>query len=136
MASFRFTARSSRPDDLMPVLPLQISIGAISAEVSGMIDSASAINVLPYSLGATLGAIWQEQQALGSLAGALSHVETKGLAVQANNPAIEGARDVALLFTWANTDEVPVLFGQFNFLLEFNVCFYRSRNYFEVWRRD
>ena len=136
MASFQFTSRSSLPNSLMPVLPLQISIGPRSAEVSGMIDSASAINVMPYSLGAALGASWEQQQVLGNLTGALSGVETRGLLVQASNPEIEGAQDVSLLFAWANTDDAPVIFGQTNFFMEFNVCFYRSRNYFDVWRRD
>ena len=123
MASFRFTAKSSRPDNLMAVLPLQISIDSRSVEVSGMIDTASAINVLPYSLGAALGAIWEEQRVLGNLTGALSRVETRGLAVQASNPEIEGAQDVSLLFAWANTDDVPVLFGQFNFLMKLMSAF-------------
>lgn len=136
MASFLFTAKSPHPDNLMPVIPLQISYGASSVEVSGMIDSASAVNVLPYSLGTALGAIWQEQHFLGNLTGALANVETRALAVSAYNPEIDGAHDVSLLFAWANSDDVPVLLGQFNFLMEFNVCFYRSQNYFEVWRRD
>ena len=134
MARFRFTARSSSPDSLMPILPLRISIGAKSVQVSGLIDSAASINVLPYSLGAALGAIWQDQQILGKLSGALSKVEIRSLAVLASSYEIEGAQDVSLLFAWASTDNVPVLFGQFNFLMEFNVCLYRSQNYFEVWR--
>ncbi|MYD11920.1 MAG: hypothetical protein F4X02_17975 [Chloroflexi bacterium] len=134
MASFQFTPRSTHSDNLMAMLPLQISNGARSADVLGMIDSASTINVLPYSLGAALGAIWEEQQVIGNLTGALSRVTARGLVVQANSSAIAGAQDVALLFAWASTDEVPVLFGQLNFLMEFNVCFYRSQNYFEVWR--
>lgn len=134
MASFRFTAMASGTDNLMPVLPLQISVGAGSEQVSGIIDSASSVNVLPYRLGLALGAIWEEQRVLGNLTGALSRVETRGLSLTASNPEIEGARDVPLLFAWANSDNVPVLFGQFNFLIEFNVCLYRSRGYFDVWR--
>ena len=134
MARFQFTARSLYSDNLMAMLPLQIHIGARFADIIGMIDSAAAVNVLPYSLGSALGAVWDEQQILGNLTGALSRVETRALAVHANSPKIEGAQDVALLFAWAKTDEVPVLFGQLNFLMEFNACFYRSQNYFEVWR--
>ncbi len=40
------------------------------------------------------------------------------------------------MFAWADSNDVPVLLGQTNFFMEFNVCFYRSQNYFEVWRRD
>ena len=134
MASFGFTAAASHPDNLMPVLPLRISIGPRSAQVSGMIDSASTINVLPYSLGLALDAAWEDQKVLGNLTGALSRVEIRGLAVTASSPEIAGAQDVPLLFAWANSDNVPVLFGQFNFLMEFNVCLYRSQGFFEVWR--
>lgn len=135
MASFPFAPKFSLSDDLMPMLPMQLSIGAVAVEASGLIDSAATVNVLPYSFGAALGAIWEEQQYLGNLAGALARVESRGLAVRASNFVIDGAQDVPLLFAWANSDEVPVLFGQFNFFMEFNVCFYRSQNYFEVWRR-
>jgi len=54
----------------------------------------------------------------------------------ASFPEIAGANEIQLLFAWANSDEVPVLLGQTNFFKEFNVCIYRSQNYFEVWRRD
>ncbi len=123
-------------DDLLPMLSLQISIGYRVAQARGMIDSGSSINVMPYSLGASLGAVWGEQRVLGNLSGALSRVEVRGLTVQLSNPEIEGAHDVSLLFAWANSDDVPVLLGQINFFMEFNVCIYRSQNYFEVWRRD
>lgn len=134
MARFRFSARSSNPENLMAMLPLQLSLGTRSADVTGMIDSAAAINVLPYSPGAALGAIWEEQRLLGKLTGALSGVETRMLTVVASNSEIDGAHDVGLMFAWANTDNVPVLLGQFNFLMEFNVCLYRSQNCFDVWR--
>jgi hypothetical protein len=39
---------------------------------------------------------------------------------------------VRLAFAWAKTDAVPVLLGQVNFFMEFDVCFYRSRLVFEV----
>ena len=42
---------------------------------------------------------------------------------------------VPLLFAWAQSDTVPILFGQTNFLSEFSVCFYGSENIFEVWRK-
>jgi hypothetical protein len=35
-------------------------------------------------------------------------------------------------FAWANTDVVPVILGQVNFFLEFDVCFFRSRSEFEI----
>ncbi len=37
-----------------------------------------------------------------------------------------------LAFVWARTDAVPVILGQVNFFLEFDVCFFRSRGLFDV----
>ena len=38
------------------------------------------------------------------------------------------------MFAWVDSDSVPVLLGQIDFLMQFNVCFYRSQGYFDVWR--
>ena len=35
-------------------------------------------------------------------------------------------------FAWVATGEVPLLLGQMNFFLEFDVCFYRSRAILQV----
>jgi hypothetical protein len=37
-----------------------------------------------------------------------------------------------LAFAWCGTDEVPSVFGQTNFFMEFDVCFFRSRAEFSV----
>jgi len=39
---------------------------------------------------------------------------------------------VRLAFAWTQTDNVPTLLGQVNFFLEFDACFFRSREEFEV----
>ena len=39
---------------------------------------------------------------------------------------------VQLAFAWTRSNAVPVLLGQVNFFMEFDVCFYRSRLVFEV----
>jgi hypothetical protein len=39
---------------------------------------------------------------------------------------------VELGFAWAKTNSVPVILGQVNFFMEFDVCFYRADRYFEV----
>jgi len=40
--------------------------------------------------------------------------------------------EVRLAFAWAKTDTVPLILGQVNFFLEFDVCLFRSRAVFEV----
>lgn len=134
MAQFGYTAIQSVSGSMMPVLSLELSVGSRAVQISGIVDTGSAVNILPFRLGLALGAVWEEQQWLGNLTGGLSGTESRGLSVKARNLEIEGALDVPLLFAWAKSDEVPTLFGQTNFLMEFNVCFYRSQGYFEVWR--
>ncbi len=120
----------------MPMLSLDLVSGNHVVEITAIVDTGSPINVLPYSVGLALGFDWQTQRALGSLTGALSRTESRAIAVTARIAEIAGADGVPLLFAWADTDAVPILLGQTDFLMEFNVCFYRSENYFEVWPRD
>ena len=134
MAHFQYSSVSSVPGSLMPRLSLEISTETRSIQIHGIVDSGSPVSVLPYSVGAALGAVWEEQESLGMLAGALASVESRVLPVDGMHPDIEGAEGVPLLFAWAQTNAVPVLLGQTNFLMEFNVCLYRSENAFEVWR--
>jgi hypothetical protein len=39
---------------------------------------------------------------------------------------------VRLAFAWAQSNAVPVLLGQVNFFMEFDVCLFRSAGHFEV----
>jgi hypothetical protein len=39
---------------------------------------------------------------------------------------------VRLAFAWTQSGDVPVILGQVNFFMEFDVCFYRSQQAFEV----
>ncbi len=134
MARFPYSSLPSIPGSLMPRLSLGLSIGDQTVQVTGIIDTGAPISVLPYWLGLVLGAVWERQAELGTLAGALADVESRALAVTCSQPVVIGAIDVPLWFAWAESDSVPLLLGQANFFMEFNVCLYRSQNYFEVWR--
>ena len=37
-----------------------------------------------------------------------------------------------LAFAWARAENIPVILGQTNFFMEFDVCFYRSKMEFDV----
>ena len=39
---------------------------------------------------------------------------------------------VRLAFGWTRSNNVPVILGQVNFFMEFDICFYRSRLLFEI----
>ncbi len=134
MARVPFTTIGSDPGTLMPRLPLEIAFGDRSVRVAATVDSGASVNVLSYDVGLALGAVWEEQRYLGPLAGNLKNTESRALAVTCTIRGLDGSIDISLLFAWASSDSVPVLLGQTNFLMEFNVCFYRSQNFFEVWR--
>ena len=91
---------------------------------------------MPYRVGSALGADWDELEDLGPLVGNLSSSTSRAITVSAKILGLTGETGVQLLFAWADTDSLPVLLGQIDFFMQFNVCIYRSQNYFEVWRRD
>ena len=39
---------------------------------------------------------------------------------------------VRLAFAWSQSDNVPLILGQVNFFMEFDICFYRSQLEFEI----
>jgi hypothetical protein len=113
---------------LAPFLPITL-IGAKSASVSGLLDTGATVNVLPYSVGERLGAVWEQQTTPVHLSGNLAACEARALLVTA---VVGSFPAVRLAFAWAETDAVSVLLGQVNFFMEFDVCFYRSRSVFDV----
>lgn len=113
----------------MPLLPLVLSHGERQKEAMGLLDSGAAVNVLPYSLGEQLGFVWDEEKTRLALSGNLARLPAKGIVVTA---LVGHFASVRLAFAWTQTDDVPLLLGQMNFFLEFDVCFFRARAEFEV----
>jgi hypothetical protein len=115
--------------DALPQLPLALTYRDSSIEVSALLDTGASVNVLPYSIGVQLGAVWEEQTTSVVLAGNLTPVEARGLLVSAQ---IGDFDPVCLVFAWSLSNDAPLLLGRMNFFLEFDVCFYRSQLVFEV----
>ncbi len=114
---------------LMPVLPLTLQLDAQRIEVPALADSGSALNVLPWSVGLKLGAVWERLDTPIKLTGSLGALEARALIVEgiiADLPAVR------LVFAWTQSDAVPVLLGQVNFFMEFDVCFFRKAGDFDV----
>jgi hypothetical protein len=130
-ARFPFLAASASRGDalLMPLLPLELSFKGAAVQAVGLIDSGAAVNVLPYTLGVGLGAIWEEQATRVTLSGNLAAQEARAILVQVRvgdlNPA-------TLVFAWTRAENVPLLLGQVNFFDEFDVCIHRSQRHFEI----
>ena len=87
------------------------------------------MNVLPYEVGLELGAVWDRQTTTVRLTGNLANEPARVLVVMGAVGTLPAAR---LVFAWTRAPSVPVILGQVNFFMEFDVCFYRSRSLFEV----
>jgi hypothetical protein len=114
---------------LRPLLPLTLQYYSHSRAVSGLLDTGADVNVLPYGLGLELGAVWDEQQIAIQLSGNLANYEARGLILIAS---VAQFPPVKLAFAWTKAETVPLILGQVNFMLEFDVCFFRSRSIFEI----
>lgn len=113
---------------LAPMLPLTL-VGARTVAVTGLLDTGAAINVLPYTVGVELGFVWERQTTSVKLSGNLSIVDARAVLVSG---VVGTFAPVRLAFAWTRVDTVPVILGQINFFLEFDVCFFRSRQHFEI----
>lgn len=114
---------------LVPYLPIQLTFRQQTVAAMGLLDTAAAVNVLPYEVGLQLGAVWEEQTTPVELTGNLAQDEARAILVLAKVGAFSPVR---FAFAWTKNKDVPLLLGQMNFFMEFNVCFYRSQAVFEV----
>jgi hypothetical protein len=114
---------------LRPYLPLTLTYQGQTITTSGLLDTGASVNVLPYRSGIELGAVWKQQTTTLQLTGNLAQYEARLLLVFALVGSFQPAR---LAFAWTEAEHVPLLLGQVNFFMEFNVCFYRSELTFEV----
>jgi len=129
---FPYVSADDLPTSLMPRLSLVLNYGSRVVEVVGLLDTGAAVNILPYGVGLALGADWESQKFSVPLVSSLGRYEALGLAVFASQPNINPDHPVRLVFAWTRAEDAPVLFGQFNFFMEFDVCFYRSQSIFDI----
>lgn len=134
MARFEYTLTGAPLSVLMPRLTMVLSHKERFIEVDGVVDTGSTINVLPYDYGDALGLVWDEHRIKLTLTGALADYDARAAFVMAANAQLTGETPVRLAVAWTAKNDAPLVFGQTNFLMEFNVCFYRSQEFFEVWR--
>ena len=123
------TSPAQNEFDSLPRLPLLLQRRVLSVEAVGLVDSGATVNVLPYELGLQLGAVWDDRKAIIQLAGNLGAQSAMPFSTNAKIADFEPRE---LVFAWVNRPNTPLILGQTNFFLEFNVCFYRSKLNFEV----
>jgi hypothetical protein len=115
--------------DLAPIIPMKLSRGRVTIDVDGLVDSGADVSVLPFSIGRQFGVDWNSLPSGSTVGGAAGTVPSKFFALTgllAHFPPVQ------LIFAWVQTDNVPLILGQTNFFLEFDVCFFRSQNYFQI----
>lgn len=132
---FNFTPASNQfgEIDLRPLLPLTLERDGRLITTSGLVDSGSSINVLPYKLGLELGVVWEDQTIPLKLVGNLANFEARAVIISAK---VSNFSQVNLAFAWTIVEDVPLILGQMNFFMEFNICFYRSQQVFDVQLKD
>ena len=132
---YSFTERTDQFERsvIMPYLPLTLTLGNRSLEVTALLDTGASVNVLPYKIGLQLGAIWENQTVAIPLSGNLARSDSRGLIVSGMSAQFS---PVLLAFAWTEMSDTPVILGHMNFFTEFNVCFYRHELAFEVCPKD
>ena len=123
------TSPSQNEFDSLPRVPLLLRQHDRVVETIGLVDSGATINVLPYEIGLQLGSIWDERKAILRLTGNLGNQQAIPFSLVAQIGEFE---PVKLVFAWTNNPNAPLILGQTNFFLEFDVCFYRSKAEFEI----
>lgn len=118
---------------IMPYIPLTLTLGDRSLEVTALLDTGASVNVLPHEIGLQLEAVWKNQTVSVPLSGNLARSDARGLVVSGT---IAQFPSVLLGFAWTEMRETPVILGHMNFFAEFNVCFYRHELAFEVRPKD
>ena len=115
-----------------PMLPMKLIGPAGAVRVSALVDSGADVNVLPWSIGANLGLDWNANKATIRVAGVPQGAAAMPVLIEAE---IEGLGSVTLAFAWCQSDAVPLVLGQTNFFMEFEICFFRQRGDFQVVRK-
>lgn len=112
-----------------PYLPFTLGYQEQTITPTGLLDTGASVNVLPYSLGLQLGYDWERQTTALSLTGNLAQYEARVVLAQA---VVGQFEPVQLVFAWTQATNIPLILGQVNFFMEFDVCFYRSQLEFAI----
>ena len=128
---FRYTTNDPSQSELdsLPRVPLTLNLNGKSVKENGLVDSGATVNVLTYSIGTLLGEKWDDSKATIQLSGSIGHSLAQPLPLIAQ---IGDFQPVKLVFAWTQNDNSPLILGQMNFFMEYDVCFFRSKLEFEI----
>jgi len=115
----------------LPYMPITLTNGQQKIGASALVHSGAALNVLPYNLGIQLGVVWEQQTVPVALSGNLAASEARALLLTGQ---VADFLPVRLAFAWSRSNNVPVILGQVNFFMNFDVCFFRAQLLYEIRR--
>jgi hypothetical protein len=113
----------------MPFVPISLNNKGTNANALALLDTGAMVNVLPYQLGLQLGCIWDNQKVALKLGGNLASSEARAVFLDIT---IEDLPSRQLAFAWSRSESAPLLLGQTNFFMEFDVFFSRSNLFFDI----
>lgn len=115
----------------MPIINIRLSHHKEEISVPALIDSGSALNILPYDYGLKLGFRWDEQQLQLPVGGVLQGAEAYAVLATC---IIDPFSPVDLAFAWVNrpSREIRALLGQINFFQHFRVIFEAYNSIFRI----
>ena len=126
---YQNSGNTSLQSDFLPLLSVILKRGNRLVESSALLDTGSTVNLLPYSLGIELGAVWEDQMRLPNLSGNVANYEARGLVLETR---IAEFKPTNMVFAWTKSNDVRLILGQINFFAEFDACFFRSQGFFEI----
>ena len=115
--------------DSLPRIPIILRREGRTIGALGLVDSGATINVLPYEIGLQLGDAWEDSRAIIQLAGNLGNQSAIPFFAMVQ---VGDIAPIQLAFAWTRNPNAPLILGQTNFFMEFDVSFYRSKMEFEV----
>lgn len=114
---------------LMPMVPIELISPHAAVQATGLVDSGATVSVMPFDLGIKLGLDWHKQHRYPiQLTGNLANYAARGVAIDA---VVRPFPTVRQLFAWTQANP-PLILGNYNFFLEFDVCFFLARMCIEV----
>jgi hypothetical protein len=143
MSRFPFSKVRGAPEKsaTMPFVPLRLYYAIDEVHVTepiivpALVDSGSAVNVLPRDVGEQFNLNWNEQQNVLPPAGIVRGFPALALSVFVKIPGIAPQE---LMFAWSElpSNKIRTLLGQVDFFDEFFVDFRKPRGYFEIVVKD
>jgi hypothetical protein len=100
----------------LPYLPIILTYQNQSIRGSGLLDTGSSVNVMPYEMGLSLGAVWEKQTLSIPLGGNLAKFEARALVLTAN---VDKFDPIDLAFAWTQNRNAPLILGHIAILFDF-----------------